>query len=42
MLTTRSGHKHRQLAKSLGAVAYLTKPYSESKLLETITIQLNQ
>lgn len=42
MLTTRSGHKHRQLAKSLGAVAYLTKPYSESKLLESITIQLNQ
>ncbi|RMF21834.1 MAG: hybrid sensor histidine kinase/response regulator [Cyanobacteria bacterium J083] len=40
MLTTRSGEKHRQLAFSLGAKAYLTKPYAESRLLATIANQL--
>ncbi|MEM8602363.1 MAG: Hpt domain-containing protein [Cyanobacteria bacterium P01_H01_bin.121] len=37
MLTTRSGQKHRQTAKLLGAKAYITKPYSEPDLLNTIS-----
>lgn len=36
MVTTRSGQKHRQLAQTLGAKAYLTKPYSEQDLLTTV------
>ncbi|MGF1567361.1 MAG: response regulator [Nodosilinea sp.] len=36
MLTSRSSQKHRQLALSLGAAAYFTKPYSEQALLKTI------
>ncbi len=36
MLTTRGGQKHRQLAFSLGAKAYLTKPYSEQEFLALI------
>ncbi|MGB3559774.1 MAG: response regulator [Geitlerinemataceae cyanobacterium] len=36
MLTSHTSTKHRQLATELGAVAYLTKPYAEAELLETL------
>jgi chemosensory pili system protein ChpA (sensor histidine kinase/response regulator) len=36
MLTSRSGEKHRQLALSLGAIAYFSKPYNEHDLLQTL------
>ncbi|PZO40646.1 MAG: hybrid sensor histidine kinase/response regulator [Pseudanabaena frigida] len=36
MLTSRSGQKHRQVAKMLGASGYLTKPYLEQELIKTI------
>ena len=36
ILTSRSGEKHRKLATRLGASAYLSKPYTERELLETI------
>lgn len=36
MLTSRSGDKHRQLAMTLGAAAYFSKPYNERELLTTI------
>ncbi|MDX1977778.1 MAG: hybrid sensor histidine kinase/response regulator [Pseudanabaenaceae cyanobacterium bins.68] len=36
MLTSRSGQKHREIAKLLGATSYLTKPYLEQELLQTV------
>lgn len=36
LLTSRSGDKYRKLSTSLGAAAYLTKPYSEQDLLKTL------
>jgi two-component system, chemotaxis family, sensor histidine kinase and response regulator PixL len=36
MLTSRSSEKHRQLANSLGASAYFSKPYNEQALLQTL------
>jgi chemotaxis family two-component system sensor histidine kinase/response regulator PixL len=36
MLTSRSNEKHQQLAMQLGASAYMTKPFSEEKLLSLI------
>ncbi len=36
MLTSRSGNKHRQLAMTLGAAAYFSKPYNERELLTTL------
>jgi two-component system, chemotaxis family, sensor histidine kinase and response regulator PixL len=36
MLTSRSGEKHQQKARALGATAYLTKPYLEQELLSTL------
>jgi two-component system, chemotaxis family, sensor histidine kinase and response regulator PixL len=36
MLTSRSGDKHRGIAKLLGANHYLTKPYLEQDLLKTL------
>ncbi|MEO1180974.1 MAG: response regulator, partial [Cyanobacteria bacterium J06636_28] len=36
MLTSRTGNKHRQLAKELGATSYMTKPYLIPQLLEAI------
>jgi two-component system, chemotaxis family, sensor histidine kinase and response regulator PixL len=36
MLTSRTGSKHRQLALSLGATAYFSKPYNEQTLLQTL------
>ena len=41
MLTSRSSTKHRRLAMQLGAAAYLTKPYLEQELLETLENMLN-
>jgi two-component system, chemotaxis family, sensor histidine kinase and response regulator PixL len=37
MLTSRGGDKHRQMGESLGANAYLTKPYLEHDLLQALT-----
>ena len=42
MLTSRTGIKHRQLAKELGATSYLTKPYITPQLLTTLTDVLEQ
>ncbi len=36
MLTSRGGQKHRGVAKLLGASGYLTKPYLEQELIQTI------
>lgn len=36
MLTSRSGQRHRDVAKLLGATAYLTKPYLEQDLIKTL------
>ncbi len=36
MLTSRSGQKHRGVAKMLGASGYLTKPYLEQELIQTM------
>jgi chemosensory pili system protein ChpA (sensor histidine kinase/response regulator) len=36
MLTSRGGEKHRQLAFSLGATAYFSKPYNEQLLLRQL------
>ncbi|MDJ0647889.1 MAG: hybrid sensor histidine kinase/response regulator [Xenococcaceae cyanobacterium MO_188.B19] len=37
MLTSRSGQKHRNLAKQLGANAYFTKPYIEQEFLKELS-----
>ena len=42
MLTYRSSEKYRQLAKQLGATAYLTKPYLDKELLQTLEACLKQ
>jgi chemosensory pili system protein ChpA (sensor histidine kinase/response regulator) len=42
MITSRSGEKHRERALSLGANAYLGKPYQESVLLEQIQALLER
>lgn len=36
LLTSRSGEKHRQLAFTLGASAYFSKPFQEQELLQAI------
>ncbi len=36
MLTTRGGQKHRQLAMTLGAKDYLTKPQSDRELIDIV------
>lgn len=36
ILTSRSDEKHRLLAAQLGAIAYMTKPYLEYKLLQLV------
>ncbi len=41
ILTSRSADKHRQLAQSLGATAYLTKPYLENEFVSTIEQLMN-
>ena len=40
MITSRSGEKHRQQALSLGASAYVTKPFQDEALIHTIRQQL--
>ncbi|ALF53264.1 chemotaxis protein CheY [Nostoc piscinale CENA21] len=42
ILSSRSADKHRQLAKELGARAYLTKPYLEQEFLSTISSLIQQ
>ncbi|WP_353932013.1 hybrid sensor histidine kinase/response regulator [Okeanomitos corallinicola TIOX110] len=42
ILTSRSSEKHRQLAKELGATAYLTKPYLEHELISTVESLANE
>jgi chemotaxis family two-component system sensor histidine kinase/response regulator PixL len=36
MLTSRSNDKHQQLAKQLGAAAYLTKPFDSDQLVQLV------
>ena len=36
MITSRSTTKHREQAQSAGVNAYITKPYSENVLIETV------
>jgi chemosensory pili system protein ChpA (sensor histidine kinase/response regulator) len=36
MITSRSGQKHRDRAKSIGVNDYLSKPYQETMLLDSI------
>ncbi|BAS57419.1 response regulator receiver domain protein [Leptolyngbya boryana NIES-2135] len=36
MLTSRSNEKHQQLAKQLGAAAYLTKPFDSDQLVQLV------
>jgi chemosensory pili system protein ChpA (sensor histidine kinase/response regulator) len=36
MITSRTGEKHRERARSLGVDQYLGKPYQEDELLDTI------
>ncbi|MCL1469012.1 hybrid sensor histidine kinase/response regulator [Argonema galeatum] len=40
MLTSRSSERYRLLAKQLGAIAYLTKPYLDKQLLNTLKLCL--
>jgi len=42
MLTSRSGEKHRSLAKQLGANGYFTKPYVEQEFIVEIKKILNK
>ncbi|MGD1948739.1 MAG: response regulator [Leptolyngbyaceae cyanobacterium] len=42
MLTSRGNHKHRTLAKRLGATDYFTKPYVEKEFTDAISILLEQ
>ncbi|MBE9042754.1 response regulator, partial [Oscillatoriales cyanobacterium LEGE 11467] len=37
VLTSHTSDKYRQIATELGASAYLTKPYTESELLSTVS-----
>ncbi|MEM1080113.1 MAG: response regulator, partial [Pseudomonadota bacterium] len=36
MITSRSGEKHRQHAKSLGVERYMIKPYQEANLVREV------
>ncbi len=36
MITSRAGQKHRKKARKAGANAYLTKPYQEAELIESV------
>lgn len=42
MLTTRTNDKHRQLALSLGARAYMSKPYIEQEFLDVLRTTVNR
>ncbi|MBD1846323.1 hybrid sensor histidine kinase/response regulator [Cyanobacteria bacterium FACHB-63] len=41
MLTSRTSEKHQQLAKQLGAAAYLTKPYDQGEFIQRVEQLLN-
>jgi AmiR/NasT family two-component response regulator len=36
MITSRSTHKHRGEAEAVGVSAYLTKPWTEAGVLDTV------
>jgi chemosensory pili system protein ChpA (sensor histidine kinase/response regulator) len=36
MITSRSGEKHRERARSLGVDRYMIKPYQEDELLSEV------
>jgi len=40
MLTSRGADRHRQMAYSLGAKGYFTKPYLEEQLLDAASRML--
>jgi chemosensory pili system protein ChpA (sensor histidine kinase/response regulator) len=42
MITSRSGQKHRDRAMQAGANAYLTKPYREPELIQTVNRLLSR
>ena len=42
MITSRSTQKHRQLATQCGVDHYLTKPYTESQLLDLVGNVISQ
>ncbi|MEM9925608.1 MAG: hybrid sensor histidine kinase/response regulator [Cyanobacteria bacterium P01_D01_bin.50] len=42
MLSSRTGEKYRQLALQLGADVYLSKPYNEHELLQTLKQVVNR
>ncbi len=42
MLSSRTTEKYRQLAMQLGAAVYLTKPYNEHELLQTLKQVVNK
>lgn len=42
MLTSRGGEKHRQIAQHLGANSYLTKPYLEPEVFNTVRSLVEQ
>ena len=42
MITSRSGQKHRDRAMQAGANAYLTKPYREPELIQTVSRLLSR
>lgn len=42
MITSRTGEKHRERARSLGVNEYLGKPYQEAQLLELIGSLVNR
>jgi chemosensory pili system protein ChpA (sensor histidine kinase/response regulator) len=42
MITSRSGDKHRERARSLGVDRYLIKPYQEDRLLAEVKTMLEQ
>jgi chemosensory pili system protein ChpA (sensor histidine kinase/response regulator) len=42
MITSRSGQKHRDRAMAIGVNDYLSKPYQESVLLESIITHWSQ
>ena len=42
MITSRTGEKHRERAKSIGVNEYMGKPFQEEALLENIHALLGQ
>jgi len=42
MITSRTGSKHKERAKSIGVEQYLGKPYQEEELMKNINVLLDQ